>query len=351
MTLIETIAETIGADEILDETALTISRFDNNYIVNINPLDRSVMVDTDIVDLSDSDEDLDPHFIEVANFMTSCSGDYNITYYLNTDARLLTARFSFTYTNTNELTFFLLNSLHALQIAGETYRKVMHLWLLNDSISSFDVESAENEAMAEHLREHLALNILYVHGFRSSGNSSTAACLRELLPECSVISPDLPADAHEAMTMLENIVDEQEIDVVVGTSMGGMLAQKLRGIPKVLVNPAFNVSETFRRNIGTVTYFSPRADGRSELDITPEIADSYLDLERTQFDDITARERSITVGIFGLKDDVVNCSKLYLEHYDAALYFDGAHRLDPTSIRSVVLPALAKVYRNAQLRS
>lgn len=155
----------------------------------------------------------------------------------------------------------------------------------------------------------------------------------------------MPTDAKEAVALLKRLVQTENIDVVVGTSMGGMLAQKLRGIPKVLVNPSFFVSETFRRNMGTVTYFSEREDGSKDFEITPDIVDSYVAIERGQFRSISQKEKNITVGAFGNKDDVVNCKDDYRSHYDNIIHFAGAHRLDEESLKHRIIPAIAKVYR------
>ncbi len=190
--------------------------------------------------------------------------------------------------------------------------------------------------------------ILYVHGFRSTGNSSTAKNLREMLPHCKVASLDLPVDAEEAVALLKKICEEEKIDVVVGTSMGGMLAQKLRGIPKVLVNPSFHVSETFRRNMGTVSYFKEREDGIKEFEITPKIVESYAEIEKKQFSDITPEEQAITIGAFGNDDQTVNCQDEYMKHYDQIIYFDGGHRLDKDALKDRIIPAIALLYRNGK---
>lgn len=186
------------------------------------------------------------------------------------------------------------------------------------------------------------MNILYVHGFRSSGNAGTAERLRKLLPDSMVVSPDLPTDAHDALELLRKTAEDEKIDLVVGTSMGGMLAQKLRGIPKILVNPSFSVSNTFRRNIGTVSYFSERADGSTEFEITPETVEGYVDIERHQFDSITQKEKEITIGAFGNRDEVVDCKDVYLKHYDNIVYFDGGHRLDEESLKQCIVPAIKR---------
>lgn len=187
------------------------------------------------------------------------------------------------------------------------------------------------------------MNILYVHGFRSSGNAGTAERLRRLLPESRVVSPDLPTDAHEALALLKHIVREEKIDVVVGTSMGGMLAQKLRGVPKVIVNPSFFVSKTFSRNMGRVSYFSKREDGATEFEITPATVSGYEDIERNQFEGLTQEEKDITIGAFGNRDEEVDCKDMFLRHYDNAVSFDGGHRLDEEAVRRCIVPAILKL--------
>ena len=64
--------------------------------------------------------------------------------------------------------------------------------------------------------------ILYVHGFASSGASGTGGRLRLLLPQATVIAPDLPVDPHEAISLLKDLCTRENPDLIVGTSMGVM---------------------------------------------------------------------------------------------------------------------------------
>lgn len=105
------------------------------------------------------------------------------------------------------------------------------------------------------------MKILYIHGLSSSGNSGTAERLRRLLPDDIIFSPDLPVEPLEALEMLKQLVTEEGIELMIGTSMGGMFAQKLRGIRKILVNPSFHVSQSMRRKLGVNKFFSERQDG------------------------------------------------------------------------------------------
>ena len=184
------------------------------------------------------------------------------------------------------------------------------------------------------------MNILYIHGLSSSGNSGTAKRLRELLPNDTIFSPDLPINPYEAINMLQELCKAEKIDIAIGTSMGGMFAQKLRGYKKILVNPAFHVSQSMRKKIGWNPFFSPRQDGVTKYEITPHLCDSYEQLECNQFDNLDDDELKITFALFGTNDNVVNCSEEYNKYYINYYSFDGEHRLNPDNIQNDLLPLI-----------
>ena len=213
-----------------------------------------------------------------------------------------------------------------------------------DPDNPFAIRQHEKEASNFYKeRSELKANILYVHGLASSGNSGTARTIQKYLPNSKVFSPDLPVNPHEALALLNNIVANEKIDVVVGTSMGGMFAQKMRGIPKVVVNPSFHVSESMRRKIGIMPFFKKREDGSTEFEITPELCDEYRSLENGQFDNLSPREIDITFGLFGTDDDVVSCEKEYDAHYINKMIFPGGHRLSDENIHDYVIEAILKL--------
>lgn len=184
------------------------------------------------------------------------------------------------------------------------------------------------------------MKVLYIHGLSSSGSSNTPQLLRKYMPEAEVISPDLPTDIAEAVEFLQTLVAEQGVDVVVGTSMGGMLAQKLRGYRKILVNPAFHLSQSMRSKIGVNQFFSPRADGATEYTITEQMCQRSYQIEQSQFADLPQSEIDNTAALFGMQDDVVDCRLEYLEHYTKIHYFNGGHRLDEQTIAQTLVPLI-----------
>ena len=96
------------------------------------------------------------------------------------------------------------------------------------------------------------MKILFIHGLASSGAYKMADSLRILLKPCEVIAPDVPIEPDKALALLQGICREQRPDLVVGLSLGGFWAQKLRGQRKILVNPSFHISRLMRTMVGEV---------------------------------------------------------------------------------------------------
>lgn len=179
--------------------------------------------------------------------------------------------------------------------------------------------------------------LLYLHGLSSSGQSNTPNMLRKLLPDWNIVSPDIPIDPEEALCMLRRLCKEIAPDIVVGTSMGGMFAQQMHGYRKILVNPAFHVSEFMRQNLGVQPFFNLRKDGATEYEITSELCDAYKAMESQQFDAILPQDKNITMALFGTEDDLVDGRKEYYQYYSRGTLFEGGHRLTMEVVENVLL--------------
>lgn len=178
--------------------------------------------------------------------------------------------------------------------------------------------------------------IIYMHGLSSSGASHTATNLRTLLPDDTVISPDIPMDPYEALNMLRELCNNEQPDIIVGTSMGGMFAQQMFGYQKIIVNPAFHVSRIMRKEKGTHQFFAPRKDGIMQFEITDALCDKYEEMERHQFEGMTDFDRENTYGLFGRYDTTVNCYDEFMKYYTKASMFEGEHRLSFENARDVI---------------
>ena len=184
-------------------------------------------------------------------------------------------------------------------------------------------------------------NIVYFHGLSSSGQSKTGKKLRELFPEHNVITPDIPVNPKEALTYLRSLTKDlnPENTIIVGTSMGGMYAQQMTGFKRILVNPAFLVSNTLKKSIGkNLPFFSPRQDRATEFKVSERLVKEFENMEVNQFENATDNEN--VMALFGIRDTTVNCKEEYLQHYSNYANFDGEHQLSPENVENIVTPLI-----------
>ena len=185
--------------------------------------------------------------------------------------------------------------------------------------------------------------LMYVHGFASSGSSGTVMCLRRRLSGWQVIAPDLPVDPFEAMELLRGIVEREKPEIVIGTSMGGMYTQQLWGVPRVVVNPSFEMSRSLLfGKMGRNKYTSKRADGATEFRIDKAVVERFKQMERGQFAGVDEREKELVIGLFGDKDPVVQFRPLMasLSGEERCRWFCGEHRLNDEIVVKVLIPLL-----------
>ena len=185
--------------------------------------------------------------------------------------------------------------------------------------------------------------LLYVHGFASSGSSGTVMTLRRHLATWRVIAPDLPVDPFEALDLLRDIVEKESPDVVVGTSMGGMFTQQLWGIPRIIVNPSFEMSRSLLfGKMGRNKYTSKRQDGATEFRIDKAVVERFKLMEKAQFDGVNDAEKLLVTALFGDKDPVVNFYPLVSELYgkERCIHFNGEHRLNDEVVKKVLIPII-----------
>lgn len=186
------------------------------------------------------------------------------------------------------------------------------------------------------------MKIIYFHGFASSGASGTVQTLRKIMPDIEVIAPDIPIDPQEALPYLKELCRQEQPDLIIGTSMGGMYAQQMRGFKRICVNPAFNMSRLSKvLKTGEHEFLNRRKDNQKTFRITRDIIQHFNQMERQQFKDITPDEQQICWGLFGINDTSVNTYDLFRKYYTQATRFEGEHRLNEKILRHTVIP-LAK---------
>ena len=184
--------------------------------------------------------------------------------------------------------------------------------------------------------------ILYVHGFASSGQSGTVSRMRTVMPQATVIAPDLPIHPQEAISLLRQVCQTEQPDLIIGTSMGGMYTEMLRGFDRILINPALEMGETMvsHNMTGTQQFQNPRLDGVQQFIVTKALVKEYKEITTHCFEGIDDDERRRVTGLFGDEDTTVDTYGLFSQHYPNAIHFHGEHRMDDRSFMHSVLPVI-----------
>ena len=184
--------------------------------------------------------------------------------------------------------------------------------------------------------------LLYVHGFGSSGQSGTVKRLRQVFPNATVIAPDLPVHPQEAIDLLLRLCANEQPHLILGTSMGGVYTEQLRGFDRICTNPALCIADTMHDHglTGTQTFQNPRLDGVQQFYVDKALVKEYRLVSERRFEALDDDDRQRVYGLFGDEDTVVDTFGLFHEHYPQAISFHGEHRMDDRSFMHSVLPVI-----------
>lgn len=185
--------------------------------------------------------------------------------------------------------------------------------------------------------------ILYLHGMASSHDCRIAASIRRHLPEVEMIVPDLSIDPEVAFPQIDRILVERKVDLIIGHSLGGFMAQKYRGYSKLLINPSLGVSY-FQLLRGKNRYKYPRYDGVQSWYVDGRICRCYKEMEHKQYEGLDDEERGRTWAVFGRCDILTRLSsRWYLQHYTQRQMIPGDHYPKDQTVRDYIAPLCRKI--------
>ena len=188
--------------------------------------------------------------------------------------------------------------------------------------------------------------ILFLHGFFASGQCVPAQALREsFMGRAEVLTPDLPMHPKEALRFIRELIDRDKPDLLIGNSCGSFYAQMLApvaGIPALLGNPHFQMTEFLKPRIGAHQYKSPRKDGNQDFIIDEALIEEFAELEAIQFNSNPCNKDRIW-GLFGEHDTLAHFEPLFLKHYARSFHFPGGHTPTAEEVHTWYVPLAEKL--------
>ena len=189
--------------------------------------------------------------------------------------------------------------------------------------------------------------ILFLHGFFASGQCVPAMALREAFRgKAEVLTPDLPMHPGEAVCFIRELCQKEQPDVVVGNSCDSFYAQMIApelGIPALLGNPHFQMTEFLKPRMGAHQYKSPRRNSIQDFIIDEQLISEFAEMQQHQFDGCTPYGKENVWGIFGEQDSLAHFEPLFLQHYTHSYHFPGAHTPTADEVRTWYVPLIERM--------
>lgn len=242
---------------------------------------------------------------------------------------------------------------HYNELVGKSHPIVIHA---QSRLERFYIKHGFKAISEPHLFEGLLhtkmilvqRKVLFLHGFFASGQCIPAVALREGLDgKAEVISPDLPIHPKEAKAFITNLCKEIKPDLLVGNSCGSFYAQQVAnelGIPALLGNPHFKMTEFLRPRIGNHQYKSPRLDGKQDFTIDEPLIAEFAEMEAHQFDLCREDFKDRVWGLFGENDTLAHFEPMFLEHYPHSTHFPGGHTPTAEEVKAWYVPMVEYVF-------
>lgn len=157
------------------------------------------------------------------------------------------------------------------------------------------------------------MKILYIHGFASSPNSKTVSLLKKEFPEFEWHTVEVNHKVEESINKIENYIESNNIDYLVGTSLGGFYTMYTKtNIPKIAINPSIRPDINLSKYIGYNEYMNKRDDNESSfilsenhlVDFSTYINENSYVVDNTkcilsEYDEILTVDENVMTGIFG----------------------------------------------------
>jgi hypothetical protein len=150
----------------------------------------------------------------------------------------------------------------------------------------------------------------------------------------------------DALSFIRGLIDCEEPDLLIGNSCGAFYAQMVApvvGIPALLGNPHFKMTEFLKQRIGEHQYKSPRKDGKQDFVIDEALIEEFAEMEAVQFHNCNPDFKDCIWGIFGEQDTLAHFEPTFLEHYNKTFHFPGGHTPTADEVRTWYVPLAEKL--------
>ena len=134
------------------------------------------------------------------------------------------------------------------------------------------------------------------------------------MKKATVLTPDLPLHPADAISLIRDICDKEKPDVLVGNSCGSFYAQMISpiiGVPALLGNPHFKMSDFLRERIGSHQYKCSTV-----VRYFQHFKGNKYRLVHTAFDSETQQRMVVYQALYGDRKYWVRPEKMFFEQVE-----------------------------------
>lgn len=176
--------------------------------------------------------------------------------------------------------------------------------------------------------------ILYVHGLGSGINSSTLNDIKTFFDKYEVHGIEINENPYESVKKIQDYVTDNNIDILIGCSLGGFYGAYVDVPCKFLINPGFNIIRILEEKIkfGTYDYFCERVDGKKQYIINQDVVDNFKYFIMSPSVNVKSNN---SYTIFSSEDDFIgsdiqlnNIELAYINKFNLIISREFGHRIN-----------------------
>ena len=174
--------------------------------------------------------------------------------------------------------------------------------------------------------DEIMKRILYIHGFNGSPTGNTYKNILDALPKgYELYSIDYDeSNCRKARMQILDYISEHNIDLVIGSSLGGFIALTLTGIPRFLINPCWVPSAELDK-------LTEPGHEYEEMISTYEAYEGYADMC------VDNKEKALVKGFFGTNDEILGVKyvKEFAKKFNCYEMIESGHHLSKEGAKQI----------------
>ena len=167
------------------------------------------------------------------------------------------------------------------------------------------------------------MNVLYIHGYNGSPYGTSYTLFDSLIDKTSATLHTIdydPAQPLEAIKSIKRYVRDNNIDLIIGSSLGGFLTMHLFGYSRIVINPCWDPATELPC-----------------LGYTGSI-EEYKRLLNTLIENLDSEERHLCSGCFAPDDELLGGKYLdtFQQYFHRTYTIPGGHRVSAEAVTEII---------------